>query len=241
MAERAVAGGAIVTTPTQAVADDLREYLPALTADRVTVLGAGVATALRAKPTEAAAAEVVAKFDLPVQFVLSLATLEPRKGLDVALDAYQLLGAAAPPLLIAGQAGWGGVAPGALARERGLAPEKVRLLGRLTDPELAVVLRRARVLIMPSRAEGFGLPIAEAMTVGTPVICSDIAALAEVSAGAAVLVPPDEPQALADALTEVLTDEGKRAGLIAAGLTRSAAFDWDAVAARAWQLYRGVV
>ena len=71
----------------------------------------------------------------------------------------------------------------------------------MSDAELAVLLRAASVLIMPSRAEGFGLPVAEAMAVGTPVICSDIPALAEVAGGAAVLVPPGDPAALADALT----------------------------------------
>jgi glycosyltransferase involved in cell wall biosynthesis len=238
MAARAVAAGAAIATLTQAVADELHNHLSGLSADRITVLGAGVSAALRATPDAATTERVRSTFELPAAFVLSLATLEPRKGLDTALDAYALLGAAAPPLLLAGQPGWGGVAPEQLARERGVAPELVRTLGRVTDPELGVLLRAASALIMPSRAEGFGLPVAEAFAAGTPVVCSDIPALAEVAAGAALLVAPGDADGLATALTAILTDEQLRARLIEAGRRRSIAFDWDAVAARAWHLYR---
>ncbi len=170
--------------------------------------------------------------------MLSLATLEPRKGLDTALDAYALLGPDAPPLVLAGQAGWGGVEPATLARERNLPPTQVRTLGRVDDADLGALLRAATVLIMPSRAEGFGLPVAEAMAAGLPVIASDIPVLAEVAGGAAVLVAPDDPAAWAAAITALLDDSGRRAQLATAGLVRAEAFDWDTVARRAWQLYR---
>jgi len=238
MAARAVAAGAAITTLTQAVADELRNHLDGLTADRITVLGAGVSAALRASPDAGTTERVRRAFELPERFVLSLATLEPRKGLDTALDAYALLGSAAPPLLLVGQPGWGGVVPQHLAAERGIEPELVRTLGRVTDAELGVVLRAARALIMPSRAEGFGLPVAEAFAAGTPVVCSDIPALAEVAAGAALLVVPGDADGLAKALTTILTDDQLRARLIEAGRRRSLAFEWDAVAARAWHLYR---
>ena len=241
MAHRAVQSGASITTLTQVVADELLTYLPQLRPERITVLGAGVSRALRAEPAAAAIERTRAKFTLPAEFVLSLATLEPRKGLDTALDAYALLGADAPPLVVAGPAGWGGIEPDALARERGLTADQVRTLGRVSDEELAVLLRDATVLIMPSRAEGFGLPVAEALAVGTPVVCSDIPALAEVAAGAALLVTPNDALALADGLRALLGDTALRERLIAAGLQRSAVFDWDAVAARAWQLYRRLV
>jgi glycosyltransferase involved in cell wall biosynthesis len=73
------------------------------------------------------------------------------------------------------------------------------------------------------------------------VICSDIPVLAEVTAGAAVLVPPGDPAALAAALTDLLGNATELNRLAQAGLARSAAFDWDAVAERAWQLYRRLV
>jgi glycosyltransferase involved in cell wall biosynthesis len=101
-----------------------------------------------------------------------------------------------------------------------------------------VILRRAAILVAPSRAEGFGLPVAEAMAVGTPVICSDAPALVEVAAGAAVVVPRDDADALADAVSSLLADDSERRRLRAAGLVRAADFTWDSVADRAWRLYR---
>ncbi len=83
----------------------------------------------------------------------------------------------------------------------------MRLLGRVTDPDLAVLLDRATALVVPSRAEGFGLPLLEAMAVGTPVVTSDASALVEVGGGAARVSPLDPP-ALAQALADVVGDEG---------------------------------
>jgi len=225
MAERAVRVADAIAVPTRAVAAELAEALPALRPDRVHVLGAGVTSALSAGT---GAPEVPG---LPDRYLLSLATLEPRKGLDVLLAALDRLGPGAPPLVVVGQPGWGGVEvdrPG------------VHALGRVPDAELAVILRRATALVMPSRAEGFGLPVVEAMAAGTPVICSDIPALAEVSGGAAALVPPGDPAALADAIRELMDDEPARHKLAEAGIVQAGRFDWDDVARRAWQLYRNL-
>ena len=240
MAERAVRTAAAIGVPTQAVADELAAVLPAVRAARVHVLGAGVARAVLREPDAVYAQRVAAALDLPERFVLSLATLEPRKGLDVLIDALATIGAGAPPLLVVGQAGWGGVDPAVAASRAGLPPGRLRVLGRLGDPELAVVLRRATLLAAPSRAEGFGLPVAEAMAVGTPVVCSDAPALVEVAGGAAAVVPRGDAGALAAAIAKLLDDPAERDRMAAAGRARSAAFDWDLVAERAWALYRSL-
>jgi len=234
MAQRAVERASAIAVPTHAVAAELGAALRGL--GRVEVLGAGVAPTLLAEPP-VALADHVAK-GLPDGFVLSLATLEPRKGLDVLVAALGRLGAAAPPMVVVGQPGWGGVDLDSAARAAGLAPGGVTVLGRVRDEELAVILRRATMLVAPSRAEGFGLPVAEAMALGTPVICSDAPALVEVAAGAAVVVPRDDAGALADAVSSLLADDSERRRLRAAGLVRAADFTWDSVADRAWQLYR---
>jgi glycosyltransferase involved in cell wall biosynthesis len=233
MAARAAAQADAITVPTHAVADELVGFLPGLSPDRVHVLGGGVTRALLDDPGDLRVA------GLPDEFILSLATLEPRKGLDVLVAALGRMGKKAPALVVAGQPGWGGVD---LAQAAGAAGVRdVRALGRLADAELGVILRRACALVAPSRAEGFGLPVAEAMAVGTPVICSDIPALAEVAGDAAVLVPPDDPVALADALGDLLGDEAALRKLSEAGLARSVRYDWDEVARRAWRLYQDVL
>lgn len=240
MAERAARTAAAIAVPTQAVADELAAVLPALRAVTVHVLGAGVARAVVDAPDAEYAERVAAALALPERFVLSLATLEPRKGLDILIDALATIGASAPPLLVVGQAGWGGVDPAAAANRAGLAPERLRVLGRLSDPDLAVVLRRATMLVAPSRAEGFGLPVAEAMAVGTPVVCSDAPALVEVAGGAAAVVPRDDAGALAAAIAKLLDDSVERERMALAGRARAVAFDWDRVAERAWALYRSL-
>jgi glycosyltransferase involved in cell wall biosynthesis len=232
MAERVAATADAVVVPTRAVADDLARVL-ALPA-RVVVTGAGVGAALDDRPDAAARRE---RLGVPAgEYLLTVATLEPRKGLDVLLRAVADR-ADLPPLVVVGQPGWGGVEPGAMARELGVPDGQVRVLGRLPDADLAAVLRGATALVMPSRAEGFGLPVLEAMTAGVPVVSSDAPALVEVGGGATVLTPVGDAAALAAALGELAADPGRRADLAAAGRVRAADFSWPAVAERLWALY----
>ena len=184
-------------------------------------------------------AQRAAALALPERFLLTVATLEPRKGLDVLIAALGTPGAPDLPLLCAGQPGWGGQDPLALAAAAGLPPGRVRLLGRVSDPDLAVLLRRATALVVPSRAEGFGLPLLEAMAVGTPVVTSDAPALVEVGGGAARVSALD-PSALARALAEVAHDEALRVRMAAAGRVRAGAYSWDSAARRLWTAARGV-
>ncbi|SOD73013.1 glycosyltransferase involved in cell wall bisynthesis [Jatrophihabitans sp. GAS493] len=237
MAARAADYADAIAVPTQAVAAQLLEHVPGLTAERISVLGAGVSDSIRLDPTPERTADVIARLRLPQRYLLSLATLEPRKGLDVLLEA--LAATASPlPLLLVGQPGWGGLDVPAMAARLGLGPDRVRVLGRIEDADLAVVLRQATLLCAPSRAEGFGLPIAEAMVAATAVICSDDPAQVEVAGGAARVVAREDPAALATAIAELDGDDSHRSRLEALGRARSADFDWTAVGARAWELYR---
>jgi len=240
LAERAARTAAAIGVPTQAVADALAAVCPAVRGVPVHVLGAGVARAVVREPDVEYADRVAGSLALPDRYVLSLATLEPRKGLDVLIDALATIGAAAPQLLLVGQSGWGGVDPATAASRAGLPPGRLRLLGRLGDPELGVVLRRATLLVAPSRAEGFGLPVAEAMAVGTPVVCSDAPALVEVAGGAAAVVPRGDAGTLAATIAKLLDDPAERDRMALAGRSRAVAFDWDRVAERAWALYRSL-
>jgi glycosyltransferase involved in cell wall biosynthesis len=229
-----------ITVPTRAVADELARHVWGLPAERVHVLGAGVTPALRQEPSADAVARVVARFALPERYVLTVATLEPRKGLDVALQALARVARPTVPLLVVGAPGWGGVNVMASARAAGLTDHRVRMLGRVEDADLAVILRRATALLMPSRAEGFGLPVAEAMACGTAVICSDVPALVEVAGDAALVTPVGDVGRLAEAIEAVLRDAQLRDKLVRAGRLRVPRYDWNAVAERAWRLFRSL-
>jgi glycosyltransferase involved in cell wall biosynthesis len=106
----------------------------------------------------------------------------------------------------------------------------------VTDADLAVCYQRATVVVVPSRAEGFGLPVIEAMAAGAPVVATAIPALTEVAGGAARLVEPD-PETLAAGIVELLEEPGLRSELISRGLRRAADFDWEVSAHRLWRLY----
>jgi glycosyltransferase involved in cell wall biosynthesis len=235
-AEYAARAADMVVVPTEAVAAELRRYLPELAEDRVAVIGEGATAALGAAPPDAEARAT--RLRLPDRYLLSLATLEPRKGLDVLLAA--LADPAGPPdvpLLVVGQPGWGGVDPAAAAAGLGLAADRVRVLGRLPDPDLATVLHRATALVAPSRAEGFGLPVLEAMAAGVPVVTSDAPALVEVGGEATLVVPKEDPHELAVALRSLLADEALHNRLSALGKTRASLFTWDAAARALWTVY----
>jgi glycosyltransferase involved in cell wall biosynthesis len=224
-----------IVVPTRAVADELAPALPELASDRVVVIGEGATEALAEQPPDADAR--AARLALPsTGYLLSLATLEPRKALDVLLAG--LTDPAAPdlPLVVVGQPGWGGIDPAAVAADLGLQPGRVRVFGRLTDPDLAVVLHRATALAVPSRAEGFGLPVLEAMAAGVPVVTSDAPALVEVGGGATEVVPTDDPAALAAALGRLAGDPERRKQLIEAGRRRATDYSWKASANALWSV-----
>jgi glycosyltransferase involved in cell wall biosynthesis len=216
MIRRAARRSLGLVVPTQAVADDLRRRVPVRVP--VHVAGHGVAAAL------SAGIEVP---DLPKRFVLAVGTIEPRKGIGVLLDAMTELDV---PLVLVGQPGWGGIEP----RRAGV---EVRVLGRVTDAELATVLGRASVLAAPSLAEGFGLPVLEAMAAGVPVVHSDAPALVEVAGGAGVCVPRANPSALAAGLREVLSSSQRASGLSSAGRARAAEFSWERAAEAVWSIH----
>jgi glycosyltransferase involved in cell wall biosynthesis len=235
MGARVAASADLVIVPTQAVADELSNFLDL--GDRVRVVFEGADTLT--VPGDAAKRRTA--LGLPASYLVSVATLEPRKGLDVALSALAEAGAPDVPLYVVGQPGWGGVDLPATAASLGLRDDRVVALGPLADADLAAVFGGALALVAPSRAEGFGLPVAEAMALGVPVVCSDAPALVEVTAGAALTVPVGDVVALAEALADVVSDERLRARLAAAGRDRAATLTWRAAAESTWAAYREVL
>ena len=143
-------------------------------------------------------------------YFIAIGQVERRKNLLLLAQVWRRLGetGAAPRLLIAGAPG---DASQALARELDAwDPDRrcVALLERLTTPQLRSLLAGATALLAPSLAEGFGLPVAEALALGTPVIASDIPAHREVGGGHAVYLPPDDPEAWL-AVLKPLADSGE--------------------------------
>ncbi|GAA1240222.1 glycosyltransferase family 4 protein [Oryzihumus leptocrescens] len=234
MGARAAREASLVLTPTEAVAAQVRTILD----PRAEVRALPPGRSSLPVPDDPTAVRAALGIE-PGPYVLFVGTAEPRKGLDVLLEAFAEPVLAGCRLVVAGPSGWGGVDVQAQARSRGLEPV-VHVTGRVTDTELAALYAGAAALAMPSRAEGFGLPVLEAMSCGVPVVTSDDPALVEVGAGATLVAPVGDHACLAQQLATAVNEPSPGGRLAAMGRTRSADFDWQATGRSLWSLYRGL-
>lgn len=233
MGARAAAEADLIVTPTQVVADQVvRELDPQA---RVVAVHSGVTI----HPVPLDSAERRLRLGVPVDYVLFVGTAEPRKGLDVLIDAMAGPELQAMGLVVAGPAGWGDVGVADLAERAGIAARTV-VTGRVREPELAALYAGARVVVMPSRQEGFGFPVVEGMAHGVPVVTSDDPALVEVGGGAALVAAVGDSAGLARAVAEVADPGERRTRVIGLGRERAAELTWSSTAAAMWRLYAGL-
>ncbi|MDT7789606.1 MAG: hypothetical protein QOF58_8025 [Pseudonocardiales bacterium] len=208
IAQAALRAKALIV-PTKAVADQLTAHLRVEVP--VHVVPNGVTKLTGPKPE-----------DLRENYVLAIGTIEPRKGFDLLVRATERLKV---PLVVIGPQGWGGV---------DLRAPHVTLLGKVSDERLASVLAGASLLAAPSLAEGFGLPVLEAMAAGVPVVHSDDPALVEVAGGAGTVVRRGDLASLTEGLRAVLKDPHHT---IEAGVTRASEFTWAKTAQGVWETH----
>ncbi len=203
--------------------DELSQRL-GLAPERFEVIPNGVDAHFTPQP--AAAVEALrARLGLPGRYLLAVGNAKPFKNLS-------LLARAAPslPLPLVLLAGHG------TAARHGFGPG-TRELSSLPEADLPALYAGAEALMLPSRYEGFGLPVLEAMACGTPVLCARAGALPEVAGAAAVLLSPDDPRAWSEAASLLCGDAAARAERVAAGRARAEAFRWEASAERTLSAY----
>jgi len=238
-----------VLVPTAAVRDEIiawnaeqEKRIPDLEC-KITVIPWGVDERFRPVEDEKQREALALRYGLPPKFVLFVGRPEPKKNLRRLVEAYfaAIMSRKLPHrLVLVGPRGWG--------VERGLRrlieeldiENRVVRLDFVPDADLPAIYSSASALAFPSLAEGFGLPVLEAMACGTPVICSDIPALREVAGEAALLVKGDDLPALRLAFEEVLGREETALRLRAAGLARAALFNWQHHGSRTLEVYREV-
>jgi glycosyltransferase involved in cell wall biosynthesis len=241
---RAVVKAKHILADSESTRHDLVELLD-VAPEGVTVLYPGVESRFRPVEDEEALERVRTRYNLPLHFVLSLGTLQPRKNFDGLIRAFRRLLAvrggetafAELDLVIVGGKGWMYEDILALvgdARLRG----RVHLPGFVDDADLPALYTLARAFAFPSWYEGFGLPVLEAMACGTPVVAADNSSLPEVVGKAGLLVEAGDADALAAALARLLTDEALRVHLVRAGHKRARRFTWEAAAQKLLSTYQ---
>lgn len=178
----------------------------------------------------------------PARYLLFVGTLEPRKNLDTLVRAFARWRAQAAPgdrdikLVLAGAKGWFYEQIFAQVQALGLA-DAVLLTGYVPANDLPYWYQAALGFVYPSRLEGFGLPVLEAMACGVPVITSRAPSLMEVAGDAAICVEATDESALAHALALLVTQDALRAELCQRGLARAALFSWQRTAAETLAVY----
>ena len=212
----------------------------------VTTIHLAADDAFYPRPTEEQQ-ELRTAIGLPDRFLLYLGINKPHKNLTRLIDAYASLCVESselaghlPTLVIAGA--WDKRYPEAKSRaEFHRLGDRVRFLGPVSDADLPALYSAAAAFVFPSRYEGFGLPVLEAMACGTPVACSHTSSLPEVAGAAAFYFDAEDTDSIARAIRAVITDSGLRRTLAELGVRRSQEFSWSRTAAETIEVYRSLV
>lgn len=170
-------------------------------------------------------------------YFLTVGRLEPRKNHPALLRAWAQLRTPRPPLVIVGQRHFQYHEVFDLIRTLHLEDD-VKVIENISDLDLPAVYRNAKAFVFTSWAEGFGMPLLEAMASGVPVVTCANTAQAEVSGDAAIHVDPDQPAEIANAISALAQDAGLRELLIRRGLTRAGEFTWEKAARTVRDVYR---
>jgi glycosyltransferase involved in cell wall biosynthesis len=236
---RSVARAGHVLADSESTRRDLIRLL-GVAPDKVTVVYPGVEARFQPQQGPAALARVRQRYaigDRP--FVLGVGTLEPRKNWPGLIRAWTRLrqsSGLSHRLVIAGGKGW--LVEGIFAAAQA-SPYRADIIftGFVDDADLPALYAAASVFAFPSRYEGFGIPVVEALACGTPVVCANNSSLPEAAGDAALLVSSDDDAALAAAVQRLIEDQPLRQSLRTAGLAQARRFTWEAAAATLWQAY----
>ena len=225
--ERALAGSNLVVTVSEAMRTEILEFCPGLP---IAVVPNGMNDDA---PVIATAREsILQRLGLPKHFMLAVGHLEPRKNYPALVDAMGLLAASGTdlPLVIVGNESGAGDLIRSRIAAHGLQ-SSVFMLSGLTDGDLAALYRAAKVFVFPSRYEGFGIPLLEAMQAATPVVASDIPVFREVLENAGAWFDPGSAASIAGVIAEVLGDDQRQDLMRKAGLERVEAYRYGTLAA----------
>lgn len=223
-----------ILTISRASANDIVEHL-GVPESKIAVIYPGTTPITKATETEISRTK--AKFNINGNYILFVSCIEPRKNIIRLLQAFDLSGLGQDfDLVLAGPMGWH-TADIMAAWNSHPCKNRIRWIDYVDDADLSALYSGAMFLAYPSILEGFGLPILEAMSVGCPVLTSNVSAMPEVTGDAALLVDPYDVDSMAHGLGCLASDSALRRNLAAKGIARQAAFTWEKCASEILALY----
>lgn len=223
----------MVITPSETVKSEVIQEL-GYPSDSIAVTPLGIRRVFAGAKTDVS---LTKRLGIRTDYVLFSGTREPRKNLPRLIRALKAV-STDTSLVIAGPNGWGEDLQ-EVARDAGLQ-DRVVFPGYLRDPDLANLMAGSRAFVFPSIYEGFGLPPLEAMAAGVPVVSSSTGSLPEVLGDAPIYCDPFDESSIAQAINEVLTDDSKRASMIALGYKQAAKYSWAESARLTIEAYRRI-
>ena len=180
--------------------------------------------------------QITSRYQLPNSYLLFVGTIEPRKNLSRLILALETLGNSVPDLVVVGANGWGDVVGANEFSDS--SRSRVHFTGFVQPSDLGALYECAEVLCYPSLMEGFGLPILEAMSFGTPVVTSKGSSTQEVAGEAAVLVDPLNIESIAEGVEQAIRQRSELSNL---GRKRASEMTWQATAQKTAEVYDMVV
>src|SRR6266446_1341198 len=231
----------MIITATESVRREICEHLH-VKADRVAVTPFAPRSSFQAMPAKQAN-QTKERLGIEDEFVLFVGTVEPRKNLLTLMRAFdQILRQTSrrPQLVVVGAEGWLMDELFAFIQQSSIG-DRLLLTGFLDDGDLRALYSSCTVFVYPSIYEGFGLPPLEAMACGAPVIAGNIATFQETLGSAAQLVEPNDVEAFARSIVEILDDEDRRRALSRRGLEQAAKFSWQRTAKLTLEVYREIL
>ncbi|MBC6956915.1 MAG: glycosyltransferase family 4 protein [Anaerolineae bacterium] len=228
-----------VLTVSEASSADIQQHL-GVKPGRVEVIAPGVSAQFQTAAS-ADAGSVREKYALPDHYILSVGNVEERKNVRRVIEAYAQIRRSNLPykLVIVGPHNW---RFSEIIEAANLSDfrDDVQFTGYVDAADLPAIYRGADVFAFPSLYEGFGLPVIEAMAAGTPAVTSNRSSLPEAAGDAALKVDPEDTDAIADAITRILTDAALADDLRARGIARAAGFTWERMARAVLNSYLGI-
>ncbi len=228
-ARKAIANADYIVVISRSTQDELIQSLR-VPSEKVKLVYPGVADRYKPQDQEKAAKAISEKYRVPLRYMATVGTLEPRKNLTFVVEVLRILkrnNQLDCPLVVAGASGWKNSTLFREVRAAGLTENDIRFLGYIPDEDMPLFYGGAQLFLFPTLYEGFGLPPVEAMACGVPVIASDAPCMPEVLGEAAILEPLTSVDRFATAILKVLAEDGVRKVLRAKGVQRAQRFRYQ--------------